>query len=131
MTLHLSPRFLLAVAVGGFVVSAASAETISFKRQALDQRFYAESIAAADFNHDGEPDLVAGPFWFEGPAFTKRTEIAAPHAFDKESYSNAFIADATDIDGDGLPDAIQVVGPVAPRIGSKIPAPPAAIGRGI
>ena len=66
----------MAVAVGGFVVSAASAETISFKRQVLDQRFYAESIAAADFNHDGKPDLVAGPFWFEGPAFTKRTEIA-------------------------------------------------------
>ena len=92
MTLHLSPRFLLAVAVGGLAVSTVAAETISFKRQVLDQRFYAESIASADFNHDGKPDLVAGPFWFEGPAFTKRAEIAAPHAFDKESYSNAFIA---------------------------------------
>ena len=35
MTLNLSLRSLLAVAVGGFVVSAAVAETITFKRQAV------------------------------------------------------------------------------------------------
>jgi hypothetical protein len=34
-----------------------------------DERFFAEGAGVGDFNRDGVPDIVAGPFWFAGPAF--------------------------------------------------------------
>ena len=122
MTPTLLSRLLLASSMGGILTSAAAAaETISFKRQAIDSKFYAESIAAADFNGDGQPDLVVGPYWWAGPAFTKKTELRAPHAYDKESYSDAFISDAADINGDGLPDAVQIGWPGRPAHWLKNP----------
>jgi hypothetical protein len=110
------------VVVAGFacavwpLLAQASAATpsIAFKKQIVDARFYAESIAAADVNQDGKPDLIVGPLWWAGPGFTKRTELRAPHAYDKESYSDTFISDAGDVDGDGLPDAIQIGWPGRP-----------------
>ena len=32
------------------------------------------AVLIADVNHDGKMDVVSGPFWYEGPAFTKRHE---------------------------------------------------------
>ncbi len=99
----------------------AAAPRITFTRQVIDQRFYAEGIAVADFNRDGRPDLLAGPLWFEGPTFKRRNELRAPLAYDKESYADTFIADAFDVDGDGLPDAIQIGWPGRPALWSKNP----------
>jgi hypothetical protein len=115
--------FASVVGAGGLSRAQAAAATpsITFKKQTVDGKFYAESIAAADINQDGNPDLVVGPLWWAGPAFTKRTELRAPHAYDKESYSDAFISDAADMDGDGLPDAIQIGWPGRPAHWLKNP----------
>ena len=117
-------RPLLAAAFAGVAIlasAATAAPTITFKRQVLDPHFFAESIAVADVNQDGKPDIIAGPYWFAGPAFTKKSEIRAPLAYDKESYSDAFISAAFDVDGDGLPDAIQIGWPGRPAFWSKNP----------
>jgi len=44
---------------------------LTYTKQVVDQNFYAESCAIADYNHDGNPDISAGRRWWEGPAFTK------------------------------------------------------------
>ncbi len=46
-----------------------------FKKQELDPYYYSWGVASADFNHDGIPDLVAGPFYYLGPDYTKRREF--------------------------------------------------------
>lgn len=81
---------------------------ISFTRQQLHERFVSEGVAVADVNRDGHVDVVAGPFWFVGPEFAKKREIRAPLAYDPQGYSDAFIMDAHDFDGDGWTDVLQV-----------------------
>jgi len=110
MTPALFSRFALATAVIGVAAlgSAVAAPAVTFKRQVIDPRFFAESIAVADVNKDGKPDLIVGPYWFEGPAFTKKTETRAALFYDKEGYSDAFISSAFDVDGDGLIDSVQL-----------------------
>ncbi len=115
----------VAVAALASVCTAASlgaaAPTVTFKRQVIDARFFAESIASADVNQDGKPDLIVGPYWFEGPAFTKKTELRPALFYDKEGYSDAFISAAFDVDGDGLPDTVQIGWPGRPALWSKNP----------
>ncbi len=55
-----------------FVLSAVTlhaATQITWTRQQLHADFYSEGAAIGDFNGDSKPDNVAGPFWWEGPAF--------------------------------------------------------------
>ncbi len=89
-------------------VASVAAAAVTFEKQVLDERFFAEGVAVADVNRDGHPDVLAGPYWFAGPDFKKRTEIRAPHAYNIESYSDAFILDTGDFDGDGWPDLLQI-----------------------
>ena len=43
--------------------------------QRLNEFYYAWSAAAADFNRDGVLDIVAGPYIYFGPDYTKSREI--------------------------------------------------------
>ena len=52
----------------------------------MSDKFYAEGAYYADFNKDGKLDVVAGPFWFEGPDFQKKHEIRPPKDFDPKGY---------------------------------------------
>lgn len=64
-----------------------------------------EGIAVADVNKDAIPDLTAGPFWFEGPAFKSHPlrDIAL-------ELNDEFMANngehAFDLNGDGWLDVI-------------------------
>ena len=40
-----------------------------------NKHFWAEGGAAGDFNRDGPPALVVGPYWYAGPDYGKRHEI--------------------------------------------------------
>lgn len=101
----------------------------SFQRIELSDQFWCEGANAADFNNDGHSDLVAGPWWWEGPDFKKSHEIYAPTATfklplgdlttvtvpgyegglgHKNTYSDNFFAFPQDFNGDGWMDVLFI-----------------------
>ena len=107
----------------------------TFKKVRLTDQFWAEGADIADFNRDGHPDIVSGPFWYEGPDFKKRHEIwPATATFkrqksdgteetipgfegalgEKNAYSECFLTYAYDFNGDGWPDVMVYGFPGAP-----------------
>ncbi|MDD5521525.1 MAG: VCBS repeat-containing protein [Kiritimatiellae bacterium] len=78
----------------------------AFKKLQLTDQFYAEGAYYADFNKDGKLDVVSGPFWYEGPDFTKKHEVRPPKAFDPKGYSDNFLTYTGDFNGDGWADII-------------------------
>ena len=96
-------------------------------RKHLIPHFWAEGAGAGDFNKDGKIDVAYGPFWFEGPDFTKRhtfwddsktSDIKKPDgtvekipgykgalSTDNE-YSQDFFTYTYDFNGDGWTDIL-------------------------
>src|ERR671910_566080 len=69
----------LTAAVPALVVVAADtrapfADLPTFKRIQLSDQFWSEGANAGDLNNDGIKDVVSGPWWWQGPDFTKRHE---------------------------------------------------------
>lgn len=87
-----------------------------FETVLLDAAFTSESVACGDFNRDGHPDIVAGPWWYEGPSFRERHAIFEPAVFDPHGYSRTtqpcFVNDFND---DGWPDVFYVVRRPGPK----------------
>ena len=97
-----------------FAAACASTQTenryvSSFSKIVLSETFYAEGATYGDLNRDGEMDVVAGPFWYEGPDFRTAHSYYAPKAFDPEEYSDNFFAHVYDFDDDGWQD-IFIIG---------------------
>jgi len=70
-------KFSLALAValsGSTLASAKDYVLSSFKKIQLSDKFWCEGASFGDFNHDGKPDIVSGPYWWEGPDYQKRHE---------------------------------------------------------
>lgn len=76
----MNPLPLLGVAVlaSSLALSAADTTLHSFQKQQLERHYWSEGANFGDLNKDGQPDAVSGPYWWEGPGFTKRHEIYAP-----------------------------------------------------
>src|SRR5215470_3570536 len=55
-------------------VDSSSPSPHHFKKTQLSDKFWCEGATFGDFNHDGKMDIVAGPYWYEGPDFKKRHE---------------------------------------------------------
>jgi len=90
------------------LATTAAATPVEFDKQQLADRFYSEGVAVADIDNDGTLDVIAGPYWYRGPEYTKKNMLAAPHAFDPRSYSNAFVMGSHDFDADGLTDVLRI-----------------------
>lgn len=54
---------------------AADPVLVTFRRQHLEPHYWSEGAALGDLNRDGRPDAVSGPYWWEGPDFTRRHEL--------------------------------------------------------
>ena len=117
----------LTIALGIATTLARSGELPSFKKIQITNQFWSEGADVADFNRDGKMDIVAGPFWYEGPDFTRRHEIWPATAtfkrtkpdgseevvpgFEgalgiKNAYSECFLTYTYDFNQDGWPDVI-------------------------
>ena len=79
---------------------------ITWKRQQLHGDFYSEGAAIGDINGDGKSDVVAGPFWWEGPAFEKKHAYYEPKIFSINGYSDNFFAYVHDFDADKRNDIL-------------------------
>ncbi|MGL4593425.1 MAG: FG-GAP repeat domain-containing protein [Thermoguttaceae bacterium] len=98
---------LLSLFFAGVVSIAAETTTKTapqYKKMVLSDQFYAEGSHYGDINKDGHLDVVAGPFWYEGPDFTKKHEIYSAEAFKPEAYSDNFTVFVADLNGDSWPD---------------------------
>ncbi len=76
---------------------------LRFNIQMIDPS-YGETVAVADINRDGRPDIVSGESWYEAPTWTK-------HPLRSIEYSSGYIDNFSDlvmdVDGDSWPDVLQ------------------------
>lgn len=100
---------LILVATGCATTPPAAEYTLStFRKVVLSETFYAEGASFGDIDRDGVMDVVAGPFWYEGPDFQTKHEYYTAKAFDPEQYSDNFFAHVYDFDDDGWPDILII-----------------------
>jgi hypothetical protein len=106
---------------------AGAADLHSFKQLKLSDQFWGEGATFADLNRDGQGDVISGPYWWEGPDFSKRHEFyPATTTFVRKgkdgtetripgfegalgvnnAYSDNFFAFSHDFNGDGWPDIL-------------------------
>ena len=79
-----------------------------FEKLVLTDKFYSEGAGVGDFNRDGKMDIVAGPYWYEGPGFDRHHAYYEPKAFDVNGYSDNFLTFVEDLNGDGWQDILVV-----------------------
>lgn len=88
---------------------AAETQTLhTFRKLPLAERFFAEGATFGDLNNDEHADLIAGPFWYEGPKFEKQHTYYVPKPFDPAGYSDNFFAYVYDFDADGWNDILII-----------------------
>jgi hypothetical protein len=84
-----------------------AADPPRFQKLVLTDKYFCDGINTGDFNRDGKPDVVAGPFWYEGPAFKVRHEFYPARPFPTEpSPTNSMYSYVWDFNGDGWPDVL-------------------------
>jgi hypothetical protein len=80
-----------------------------FRMQELNDFFYSWGAAVGDINHDGVPDVIAGPFYFLGPDYTVRQEFTTARSYSPtNNFPEGMVYFAYDFTGDGWTDIICV-----------------------
>lgn len=87
---------------------AAAEHPLAWRKHELNREFHAEGGALGDLNRDGVDDVIAGPYWYEGPDFNRRHELYPPQAIDPLQYSKNFFAYLEDFDRDSWSDVLVI-----------------------
>jgi len=80
-----------------------------FRMQQVNEFYYSWGPAIADFNRDGTPDIVAGPYYYLGPEYTTAREIYIGGTIDPGTQYFNGLQYAYDFTGDGWPDVLNAV----------------------
>jgi len=79
----------------------------NYRMLRLTPFYYSFASGAADFDRDGNMDIVSGPFIFLGPDFTKVREFyMALSTNPSTNFSSNWLEFAGDYTGDGWPDVL-------------------------
>jgi len=79
-----------------------------FNVQRISDMYYSWGADAADFNRDGQMDVVAGPYIYYGPDYTKHKEIFPAIARGPSlEFANNIVQDTYDFNKDGWPDVLN------------------------
>ena len=79
-----------------------------FRKLHLEDMFYTEAVAAGDVNHDGKPDLVAGPYAYLGPRFDTKVAIYPSRPVGPLAYHSSMLQFVADFTGDGWGDVLEM-----------------------
>jgi hypothetical protein len=103
--------FCVTLPITGLVAGGATPSSKpdpSFRKHELSNTFFCEGAAFGDLNHDGQLDAIAGPYWYEGPDFSRRHDLYPAVPFDPLKYSENFLTFAHDFNADGWTDVLVV-----------------------
>ena len=94
---------------GAAGADAASAGPVQFVKLRLNPDFYSEGINIGDLDRDGKTDIIAGPYWYPGPAFSSKIAFRQPRAtpFDIAGDSDCYLVFVYDFNQDGWPDILS------------------------
>ena len=101
-------KLLLAIAAPLLAIAVPAQQLRTFEKQQLRHQFLCEGATFGDLDRDGHADVIAGPYWYPGPACTQAHEIYAPSPFPTASYSDNFFAFVHDFDADGWNDVFVI-----------------------
>lgn len=106
-------RMIVSLVLVSFWISAVDAAPPipTYKKRQLTDKFLCEGAYYADFNRDGDVDVVSGPYWYAGPDFQQRHEVREPKEFDPKGYSDNFLTYADDFNDDGWVDILYLPWP--------------------
>jgi hypothetical protein len=126
---RLCAALALTTLAGAPAIAADPPTLVVWKKTTLHDQFWSEGATFGDLDRDGKQDIVAGPWWWQGPEFKERREIYPAQAtFDlklgpqttvkvpgfhgalgKENhYSDNFFAFVRDFSGDGWNDVLVI-----------------------
>ncbi len=102
---------LTTLSIGGAAIPLAADELpgtsspIVFRRHILNSESEFSACAVLDVNHDAQPDIFCGGFWYEGPDWIPHRTRDVPMIRGRyDDYSNLPL----DVDGDGWTDIVSV-----------------------
>lgn len=122
MTRALSISFVCLLAITGISIGD-DYVLHRFERQQLTGEYLSEGANSGDLNNDGRPDVVHGPYWWEGPDFTRRHEVYPVVPQNRKGYSNNFFTWVYDFNADGWNDLVSVGLPGSPAVLYLNPGP--------